>query len=109
MSKKLTPFKIARNVAAIVAVIIISFVIIGIMPFVFGGKNMKTFCRQITPGMTSNEVHKLTERTHYKLLEHKKGDNHTIKIIDSKAMGRFLCEVALDKDEVIEARYVFND
>ena len=32
-----------------------------------------------------------------------------IWIIDSKAMGRFLCEVALDQDKVIEARYVFND
>jgi hypothetical protein len=79
------------------------------MPFIFGGEKMKTFCQQITPGMPSNEAYKLIEQTHYRFLENKEGENHTITIIDSKAMGRFICEVALDQDKVIDARYVYND
>ena len=93
MNDKLNTSKIVKTVIAIL--IIVTVIYIGIMPFVFGGKKMKNFCRQIAPGMQSNEVYKLIDRTHYKSLENKKGDNHTITIIDSKAMGRFICEVCL--------------
>lgn len=70
---------------------------------------MKTFCQQISPGLSLNEVHKLTEQTHYKLLENKEGNKHTITIIDGKAIGRFICEVTLDHNKVIEAKYIYND
>jgi len=107
MNDKLNTSKIVKTVIAIL--IIVTVIYIGIMPFVFGGNKMKTFCRKITPGMQSNEIYKLIERTHYKLLENKEGENHTITIIDSKAMGRFICEIVLIQDKVIEARYVHND
>jgi len=107
MNNKLNTSKIVKNILAIL--IFFAVIYFGIIPFIFGGKKIKTFCRQIIPGMKSNEVYKLIDRTHYKFLENKKGDNHTITIIDSKAMGRFICEVSLDHGKVIEARYVYND
>ena len=107
MKNKLNFSKILKN--ALVVLIIVAIIYFGIMPFVFGGKKMKTFCRQLTPGMQSNEVYKLIKQTHYKFLEKKDRNNHTITIIDSKAMGRFICEVALYQDKVVEAKYVYND
>jgi hypothetical protein len=107
MSNKSRPFRIIKNVIGVF--IILAFLYFGVLPFVFGGKDMKTFCQQITPGMPSNEVYKLTEQTHYKLLESKEGDKHTITIYDAKAMGRFICEVPLDHNKVIEAKYIHND
>ena len=107
MNDQPNTFKVVKNGLAIL--IIVAAVYFGIMPFVFGGKKMKTFCRQIPPGMPLNEVCQLIEQAHYKYLEDKQRGRHTITIIDSKAMGRFVCEVALSQDKVIEARYVYND
>ena len=70
---------------------------------------MRNFCSQITPGMQRNEMYKLIEQTHYKILQHDKADNRIITIVDAKAMGRFICAVTLHQDKVIVARYVYND
>ena len=107
MNNKLNASKIVKNALAVL--IIVAVIYFGVMPFVFGGKKMKTFCNQITPGLQSNEVYKLIEQTHYKFFEKKDRNNHTITVIDSKAMGRFVCEVALYQDNVVEAKYVYND
>ncbi|MFC1830240.1 hypothetical protein ACFL0O_11595 [Thermodesulfobacteriota bacterium] len=70
---------------------------------------MKKFCDQITVGMQLDDVYKLVEQTHYRYKERKEGDKHLITIIDTRAMGRFICQVTLIQDKVIEARYVYND
>ena len=51
--------------------------------------------------MQTNEVYQLIEQTEHEFWENKKAANHTITIMDSKAIGRFICEVALDRDKVI--------
>ena len=107
MSKKSRPSRIIKNIVGVF--IILVFLYFGVLPFVFGAKKMRTFCQQITPGLPTNEVHRLIEQTHYKCLEFKEGDKHTLTIVDGKAMGRFICEVTLDHNKVIEARYIFND
>ena len=107
MADKPNRFRTIRNVIGII--ILLAFVYFGIMPFIIGGDKMKTLCQSITPGMTPDDVHKLIDRGHYKFIENGSGDNHTITIIDSKAMGRFICEVSFDQDKVTEARYVYND
>jgi hypothetical protein len=107
MSDKNKRFPTIRNVIAIS--ILVAFVYLGIMPFISGGKKMKSLCIEITPGMTLGEVHQLIEQNHYKFIENKNGDSRTITIIDSKAMGRFICEVSLDRDKVVETKYIYND
>lgn len=93
-------------IAAIIIVILIYF---GLSPFVFGEKKMKSICSQIISGQRSIEVHKLIEKYSYKIIEKKEGNNVIITIIDSKAMGRFICEVVLNEDKVVEAKYIKND
>ncbi len=107
MNNKLNTPKFVKNVLAIL--IILAVIYFGIVPFLLGGKKMETFCSQITPGMQVKEVYKSIDQTRYKYLENKEGDSHTITIIDSKAMGRFICEVALSQNNVVEVRYVYND
>jgi hypothetical protein len=98
-----------RTLINVVGVLIILFFLyFGVLPFVFGAKKMQTFCQQITPGLSVDEVYRITKKTHYKLLEIKEGE-HTLTIIDGKAMGRFICEVTLDHNKVIEATYIHND
>jgi len=107
MSNKSRPSRIIRNVIGVFIVLV--FLYFGVLPFLFGAKKMKTFCQQLTPGLPSNEVYELTEQTHYKILENKEGNKHTMIIIDGKAMGRFSCVVTLDHNKVIQAKYTHND
>jgi len=107
MSNKSRRSRIIKNVIGVF--IILVFLYFGVLPFVFGAKKMKTFCQQLTPGLSANEVSKSAEQTRYKLLESKEEDKHTMTIIDGKAMGRYICEVTLEHNKVIEARYIFND
>ena len=93
----------------IALIIIVTFIYLGLMPFVFGEKKMKTICSQIIPGQQSIEVHNLIKKYSYKVIEKKEGNNIIITIIDSKAMGRFICEVVLNQDKVVEAKYIKND
>ena len=107
MSDKPRSFRSIKNVVGVF--IILVFLYFGVLPFVFGSKKMKTFCQQITPGMQFNEVYELTKQTHYKHLEEKEGNKHTVIMVDGKAMGRFSCVVTLDHNKVIEAKYTHND
>ena len=59
--------------------------------------------------MRKNKSYKLTKQSHYKLLEIKENDKHTITIIDGRAMGRFICEVSIENNKVVEAEYIYND
>ncbi len=107
MNNTSRPFRIFKYVVGVF--IILVFLYFGVLPFVFGGKKMETFCQQLIPGLPANEVYYLTEQTHYRLLESKEGDKHTLTIYDAKAMGRFICEVTFDDNKVIEAKYIHND
>jgi hypothetical protein len=102
--------KTSRTLKNVVGVfILLAFLYFGVLPFLLGGKKMKSFCQQITPGLSANEVYKLTEQTNYKILDSKEGDKHTLIIYDAKATGRFICEVTADHNKVIEAKYIHND
>ena len=107
MSTKSRQFRSISSAIAIV--IILAFIYFGIIPYIFGGKKMEAFCEQVTPGMQSKEVYKLIAQTDYKYLENKGQNPQTIIIIDSEASGRFICEVAIEQDKVIDASYVIND
>ena len=107
MSNKLRQFRITRYAIAIM--VILAFIYFGIIPYIFGGKKMETFCGQLAPGMQSKEVYELIAQTDYKYLENKGQNPQTIIIIDSEASGRFICEVAIHQDKVIDASYAIND
>ena len=107
MSNKQRQFRITRYAIAII--VILAFINFGIIPYIFGGKKMKTFCGQFAPGMQSKEVYELIAQTDYKFLENKGPNTQTIIIIDSEASGRFICEVAIEQDKVINASNVIND
>ena len=99
--------KVIKNIIGILIIFVI--VYYGILPFLIGPQKMKAFCRQITPGMPSNEVYRLVEQTRYIIKENKTPVMHTIWVIDGRAMGRFTCDIILDQNAVVEAVYRHND
>lgn len=70
---------------------------------------MKQFCLQITPQMTSGDLHALLKQTDYKVMERGEGEKTIVTIVDKKAMGRFTCRVTVDEGNVAGADYVLND
>ena len=107
MKQKPNKIKFVKNALAIITIVLLAY--FGIMPFILGGKNMASFCKRITPGMKSSDVKRLAERYNYKVIEHSNSWKHTMTIVDTKAMGRFICEISLNQESVAEARYYCND
>jgi hypothetical protein len=107
MNTKSHPFR--TILIAIALIVMLGFFYFGIWPYIFGAKKMETFCEQITPGMQANEIFGLISDTDYKYVKNKGKNVDIILIIDSDASGRFICEVAMDGDKVVNASYVKND
>ena len=102
--------QIARIVMrALAIIIVVAIAYFGIIPFIFGGKKMKSFCGRISPGMKSSEIILLAEKENYTIIERKEAGKQYITIADARAMGRFVCEISLYKEAAVEARYVHND
>ena len=99
--------KVIKNIIGILIIFVV--VYYGILPFLIGPRKMKAFCGQIAPGMPTNEVYRLAEQTRYIIEENKTPVMHTIWVIDGRAMGRFVCDITLDQNAVVEAKYRHND
>ena len=71
---------------------------------------MENLCRQITVGMPSSEIYKFFKgKNRYRIKDYKEENKRRILIIDTKAMGRFICDVSLKDNKVEKAKYIFND
>ena len=90
---------------------LLGLVILGIFgfvvyPFVVGDENMESFCKTIQVGEQTDVVFTRAKEFGYstRVLEEQ---NKTL-IIDSSAMGRYICAVSLSDDKVIGSKYVPN-
>ena len=77
-----------------------------VYPFIVGDENMKSFCTTIEAGELMSVVSVRATDSGYssRALE---GQNKVL-IIDSNAMGRYICEVSLSDDKVTGSKYVPN-
>jgi hypothetical protein len=77
-----------------------------VYPFIVGDRNMESFCTTIRAGELMSVVSARATDAGYsnRVLE---GQNKVL-IIDSGAMGRYICEVSLSDDKVISTNYVPN-
>jgi hypothetical protein len=90
---------------------LIGLVILGIFgfvvyPFIVGDENMESFCTTIQVGELADVVFTRAKESGYssRSLE----EQNKVLIIDSAAMGRYICEVSLSDDKVIGTKYVPN-
>ena len=92
-----------KHLAGLVALGIFGFVI---YPFIVGDENMELFCTSIQAGELSDVVFARAKESGYssRVLE----GQSKVLIIDSGAMGRYICEVSLADDKVTGAIYVPN-
>jgi hypothetical protein len=77
-----------------------------VYPFIVGDENMELFCTTIQAGELSEVVFARAKESGYssRVLE----GQSKVLIIDSSAMGRYICEVSLAEGKVIGAKYVPN-
>ena len=92
-----------KQLVGLVALGIIGFVV---YPFIVGKENMELFCTTIQAGELSDVVFTRAKESGYssRVLE----GQSKVLVIDSGAMGRYICEVSLANDKVIGAKYVPN-
>lgn len=78
----------------------------GLYPFVAGGRNMRGFCEGLQPNATRHAVERAVADKGFRLRigEDQKGFVH-----DTRAFGRYLCEVEFDGDRLVTATYILND
>ena len=77
-----------------------------VFPFIVGGSKMQSFCEEIKTGDLEENVLARADELGYSTREH---DRNRLLIVDSRAMGRFICDVSKSDGKVREAEYIFND
>lgn len=77
-----------------------------VVPFLVGGSKMQSFCEAIKAGESKEEVLTRADERGYSRRE---PDDGRLLLIDSRAMGRFICDVSISDSKVTGAAYIHND
>jgi hypothetical protein len=78
-----------------------------IYPLFVGASKMEQFCAAVEVGEPMKDI---LDRAATKGYGHRElTDQQVMLIIDSRAMGRFICEISISDSQTTGARYVFND
>jgi len=93
-----------KNILTILVLVFIAYII---YPFVVGDEKMQIFCDNLQAGESKKYVLAQALKSGYTSREME--DNGQLLIIDSKAMGRYICEVTMANNRVVDRKYVFND
>ncbi|TNF97725.1 MAG: hypothetical protein EP297_10030 [Gammaproteobacteria bacterium] len=90
----------------IVGLLILGFAGYIVYPLFVGDEKMKTFCETVQVGETKENVLARALEAGYTGRESEKQGQ--ILLVDSRAMGRYICEVTISNNKVTGAKYVFN-
>ncbi len=77
-----------------------------VYPFIVGDSKMQSFCETIKVGDLEGSVLALANDHGYSRREL---DNGRLLLIDSRAMGRFICDISIADGKIAEVTYVHND
>ena len=90
----------------ILGILIAGFIGYAVYPLFVGSGKMETFCASVLIGeLTENLLAQAAESGYSSREVEKPG---RILIIDSKAMGRHICEVTISNSKVTGAKYIYN-
>jgi hypothetical protein len=92
-----------KQIAGLLILVFIGFIV---YPLLVGDAKMKSFCATIRTGESRSVVVTRAMDAGYSSREIE-GQNQ-ILLIDSRAMGRYICDVSLSDDKVTGAKYVPN-
>jgi len=90
----------------IAGLLILGFIGYTVYPLLVGDGKMRSFCTTIRTGESKSVVLARAMDSGYSSRE-LEGQNQ-ILIIDSRAMGRYICDVSLSDDKVTGSKYVPN-
>lgn len=77
-----------------------------VYPLIVGGTRMQSFCEAIQVGELEQNVLARAGDRGYTRRELEKG---RLLLIDSRAMGRFICDVSISDGKIVAVTYVHND
>lgn len=75
--------------------------------FALGEKRMKAFCGELRIGMSIDAISNKAAAHDYKIFTN--DPNQPLLIVDSEAMGRFICEVHFEQGRASKVTFVYND
>ena len=77
-----------------------------VYPFTVGGTKMQSFCETIQIGELEENVMARADDQGYTRREL---ENGRLLLINSRAMGRFICDVSISDGKIAGVTYVHND
>jgi hypothetical protein len=89
------------------AIILGALFYVAVWPFVVGGSNMQSFCQSLAKGVLISRVRDIAEENRYRMTPPDKTGRAFIH--DTRAFGRFICEVQFKEERLTSARYQQND
>jgi len=92
-----------KQVVGLVTLGIFGFIV---YPFIVGDENMESFCTTIQAGELTDVVFTRAKKSGYSIRMLEK--QNTVLVIDSGAMGRYICELSLSDGKVIGTKFVPN-
>jgi hypothetical protein len=107
-AKRYAPYNIVGKLMKnIVGLMILGFIGYTVYPIMVGGEKMKTFCETVLLKESKETLLDRAQESGYSSRDLEKQGQ--ILLIDSTAMGRYICEVTISDNKVTGAKYVFNN
>jgi hypothetical protein len=97
-----------RRKLAIALVIVVIALYLVARPFVGGSSSMRTFCESLPTGIGLQDIDSRAKAQGYRLMPSRDGQQPML-IVDGTAMGRFICQVRTENDQLVSTRYILND
>jgi hypothetical protein len=96
-----------KSISTFFAILILIVIAYSIYPCLIGGSKMEDFCNTIQPGEFDKNIVTRAKKAGYSYYQ--SPEESPLLIVDSQAMGRFICEISISEGKATKSRYVFND
>jgi hypothetical protein len=96
------------KIAFVLLLVLVAGLYLVLRPFLGSDERMKSFCSSLRPGMGFSQVQSMVTARGYKVSWSPRDGQAPSLIIDTRAMGRFMCKVRSEDDRVVSAEYVLN-
>jgi len=90
----------------IVGLLILGFIGYSVYPLIVGGGKMESFCETVQVGESKEDVLARALSSGYTSRE--SAEYGQLMLIDSRAMGRYICIVSISDGKVTGSKYVVN-
>lgn len=95
-----------KRINAAFGILFLAGIVYWLYPFVLGERQMQEFCRSLMIGSARKDVEAAVEGKSLNIVIGKEQIGY---VHDTRAFGRFICEVRFVDDRLVSAEYFLND